>query len=162
MNAEQIENAVVQLLQPLTSQGFIVDAMPDNLARLPQQKDGGRIYVYYDESNYDDSKTMDLIAQRERVQIMLICTHHKRRSTGGIYDMIERAKKCIVGKRDEAELLQRFRLVSDKSAVPMGFEDNLWHRVVTFTTDTEFFQTFTDDQISDDMSGMVFQGGLTE
>lgn len=162
MNGEQFENAVVALLQPLNAQGFVVSAMPDNLAQLPQQRNGGRIYVYYDESTYDDSQSMDLIAQNERVHIFLICTNHKRRGVGGLYDMIEKAKKLVIGKRDEAEMLKRFRLVSDKSAVPMGFEDNLWHRVVTLATDTEFLQTFTDEQISPNMSGIAFEGGLTE
>lgn len=140
MTYEQIENRIAEILAPLNTQGFRVFVMPEKLSDLDLRRhEKGRITILYQDSNFKESKSLDYIVQDETMTIQLICTATELRGDFGMYEMVRKAKDLLIGERVD-NLGGRFRLVSDKMGAPQGFEENLWHRVVTINVDGHFAQ----------------------
>lgn len=140
MTYESLENKIAEILAPLNEQGFRVFVMPDRLSDLNLKRhEKGRITILYQDSSFKDSKSLDYIVQEESILLQLICTATELRGDYGMYEMVRKAKDLLIGFRVD-DLGARFRLISDKFDTPQGFDENLWHRVVTVTIDGQFTQ----------------------
>lgn len=145
MTYEELENQVAEILSPLEAEGFRVFVMPEKLSELnTRRQEKGRITILYQDSNFKESKSLDYIVQDETVTLQLICTNKDLRGSYGMYEMVRKAKDLLIGCR--LADMGRFRLVSDKMDAPQGFEENLWHRIVTVNIDGIFSQKIPETQ----------------
>lgn len=145
MTYQELEQAVAALLNPLSEQGFRVDPMPERLADLNLKRhEKGAVTIFYEESNFEDSKSIDFIVQPERVHLLLICSAPQLRGEFGLYELIRKIKALLIGA--DAPPFKRFRLVSDKVGSPFGQEENLWHRTITVMTERDYIQEYEEPE----------------
>jgi hypothetical protein len=124
---EDLEDEVVSLLQ---GQFFDCAPLPDNQSSYTQSLKKPVAYVTYDTSDYQDSESISMIVQKDRIRFGFDIRARNRRGADGIFAMFEIIHNKVHGLNllgyDKIQYLS-FSPIEDS-------EPNYWHYYIQFTT----------------------------
>jgi hypothetical protein len=97
MQFEALENAIKTRLQTDLGSAVEVEVEPQFEGENIQPYIRPRITIFLDQSEFDKTKTTHYIAQDENAKVFLLLRSRRLRGENGIYDLVERIRKSIVG-----------------------------------------------------------------
>lgn len=94
---ELLEDAFITKLEPLTGQDIEVVFMPENAAGNQPAVTKPRVTVMYAKEAAKDNESTDRVQQESDVSVLIQVEAVKRRGDLGLYDVMDRVEKLLVG-----------------------------------------------------------------
>lgn len=116
-----------------------VEVMPETQAAFSRPFLKPRVEVCYKNSDFKDPNSVFTISQEEYQVLELVIWCKLRRGTNGIYDILEKVRKSIIGF--EPTHCGKIYL---KSFKPEDYKDNLWTYTLTIQCKTMVNEDFTE------------------
>ena len=136
---ELLENDIVNKLTSDLGSAIQVEAMPDNQAQFSRPFVKSRVDVCYKNSDFDTPNSVYTISQHETQQLELAIQARQRRGLNGIYDVVNKVRKSIVGFSPT-----HCSKIYLKKFIPEDFKDNLWYYTLVIECKTLINEDYTE------------------
>ena len=136
---ELLENDIKTKITTDLGVNYEVEVMPETQAQFSRPFLKQRVEVCYKSSDYTSPQSTNYISQHETQQLELVLVSKLRRGTNGIYDLMNKVRKSIIGFEPT-----HCGKVYLKSFKPEDFKDNLWYWTLTIECKSMITEDYTE------------------
>jgi hypothetical protein len=144
MNYEVLESEIVTRINSWLSDnpGAQVEVAPlaDRQSDYKVAFQHARVFVCYQESDFDEPMATDIIVQEEKVHVKLMIEARQRTGVGGVFETFNRIKLAVTGY--EPSHVEKLYVSKMKYE---DFRDNVWYYSFNITGKTVSIQEFTEE-----------------
>ena len=118
MNYELAEDAIIAILQPMTTGGnVLVMPMPESDSEMKTALTKSQVWVSYNGGAFDFPKSTGAGVQEGKVDFEIIFRSKTRRGSIGCYSLMLATKNLLIGQRPNRDVLQSMLYLTEEGLV---------------------------------------------